>query len=204
MSDIPPPRPPKVSGQLFSARLEFLRRAYGEATITRVLEALGPEDRERLRGLDASQWYPFRTLVRFDRIVAQVVAPDDPEIFGRLGGASARLLLSWLGRDAPLMSPHALLSRVAEDHGRRFSFGTGEYRRTGFGEGELVFSGYPETDEVFCRSSRGYVRACVEFLTGRRVEVEEPECQCRGDGRCLYRVRWQARPGSGQIAVADA
>ncbi|MBI3932950.1 MAG: hypothetical protein HY317_06010 [Acidobacteria bacterium] len=185
---------PHLSGQMFVARLEFLRREHGAAAINRVLAALAPDDRERLKGLEREGWYPFGLLVRFDRTVARELRPGDPSIFERLGAASSVVRNEWLGEHTSLVNPHAFLSRVAEEHRRFHTFGRGEYRRTGFNEGELAFREYPEVDEIYCRGARGYLRAAVALLTGAAVVVEEQECQCRGDASCLFRIRWAARP----------
>lgn len=184
---------PLLSGQLFSARMEYLLTHYGPGAVTRVLEALPDEDRELLKGLDRGGWYPFATLVRFDREVARLVVPGDPGIFERLGAASSRLRNEWLGEHASLVHPHAFLSRVADEHWRYHTFGAASYRRTGFNEGEISFSEYPELDEVYCLGARGYLRASVELLTNGPVSIEERRCQCRGDDACVFWIHWAGR-----------
>jgi hypothetical protein len=64
------------------------------------------------------------------------------------------------------------------------------YRRLGFNEGEVRAFGFPESDEVYCRGSRGFLRAAVELLTGGPVELREGMCQCRRQPSCLYRLAW--------------
>jgi hypothetical protein len=183
---------PHISGLLFVARLEYLRRARGADCIARIFEAMPPEARERLRGVEADAWYPFSTLVCFNRAAARVLG-GAPDLFEELGAASSLLRHEWLGEHAPLVSVHAFLSRVAEEHRRFADFGRGEYRRSAFTEAELSFFDYPETDESFCGAARGYLRAIVERLTGGPVFVEELRCQCRGDDRCAFTIRWTAR-----------
>lgn len=193
MSEPPPPEGPCVTGQMFVARIEYLRQNHGQNAISKVMAALPEEDRERLRGVEASGWYPFRMLVRFDRAVARVVAPTDPGIFERLGSASAQVRNEWLGEHASLVSPHAFLSRVAEEHRRYHTFGRVSYRRTGFTEGELTCAEYPEMDETFCLGARGYLRATVELVTRGPARIEERECQCRGDAHCRFWIQWAHR-----------
>jgi hypothetical protein len=184
---------PHLKGQLFVARLQYLRRAHGAEAIGRVIDALAPEDRERLKGVESDGWYPFATLVRFDKTVARLVETD-PGVYERLGEASSRVRNEWLGEHAALVSVHSFLSRAADEHRRFHTFGRGEYRRTGFTQGELSFLEYPEVDLTYCLGARGYLRATVELLTGGPVEVEELSCQCHGDRACRFRLRWTARP----------
>lgn len=193
MSDPTPPNGPHLKGQLFAARLDYLRRNHHSDAIAKVLAELPEADRALLKGLDREGWYPFGTLVRFDRTVARLLAPGDPGIFDRLGAASSRVRNEWLGEHASLISPHAFLSLVAEEHQRFHTFGRASYVRTGFTEGEIAFSEYPELDETYCLGARGYIRATVELLTNAPASVEERRCQCRGDDACAFWVHWTAR-----------
>lgn len=197
------PHGPEIKGQLFAARLLYIRENHGPGVIEKVLEAMTDEDRKRLRGLERAAWYPFGLLNRLDRAIGRTLYPGDPRIFERLGEASAMKRAEWLGDHAPLVSVHGFLSRVADEHHRYHNFGHGSYRRKGFSEGEIVFSGYPELDEVYCAGARGYFRGAVQLLTGGAVSVEERQCQCRGDACCLFRVRWAAR-GLAAQAVSPA
>lgn len=188
-----------MRGQIFLARLEYLREVHGSEGLQRVLGALEAEDRARLTGVDRGAWYPFGTLLRLDKAIATVMAPGDPGIYERLGEASARHRTEWLGEHARLVNPHGFLSRVADEHRRFHTFGKAVYRRTGFTEGEVAYSDYPEQDLIWCRASRGYFRGAIEFLTGGPTKVEETTCQCRGDDVCCFQVHWM---GSGAIRIA--
>lgn len=187
-----------MKGQIFLARLEYLRESHGGEGLRRVLARLPDADRSRLTSVDREAWYPFGLLMRLDRAIAEVVSPSDPTIYERLGVASSRHRTEWLGEHARLISVHGFLSRVAEEHRRFHNFGKAEYRRTGFTEGQLAYSDYPELDEIWCRASCGYFRGAIEFLTGGPAGVEERQCQCRGDAACVFHVHWS---GSGAIKL---
>jgi uncharacterized protein (TIGR02265 family) len=179
-----------LSGQFFVARIEYLRRSHGAEGVRRVLEGLAESDQAQLRGVDAKAWYSFGTLVRFDRMVARLLAPGDPTIYDRLGAACSRFRNEWIGPHAALVSPHAFLSRVADEHRRFHDFGRADYRRAGFTSGAIAFSEFPELDEVFCQGMRGFLRASLELLTAGPVASEESECQARGGPACRFELRW--------------
>jgi hypothetical protein len=196
----PEPAPaagPQIKGQLFLARLEYLRDGHGPAAIEQVLASLPGGAGEKLRGIDRESWYPFSVLVLLDTAIAKLMAPGQEDIIERLGGASARHRTEWLGEHVRLFSVHGFLSRVADEHRRFHSFGHAAYRRTGFTQGEIAFSGYPEAYEVFCRSSRGFFRAAVSHLAGAPATVEERTCQCRGEPACVFHIRWRRAEGEG-------
>lgn len=190
MSEPGPPPGPCLKGHFFHVRFEYVREYYGYEALAGVMDALPPEERERLSGLDRDAWYPFRSLNTLDRCIARQLAPDDPGLFERLGAVSARHRTDLLGEHARLVNVHGFLSRLADEHERLTTFGRFEYRRLGFTEGELSARDFPEVDEVYCRGSRGYLRAAVELLTGGPVEVHERACQCDGRPACIFRIKW--------------
>ena len=57
-------------------------------------------------------------------------------------------------------------------------------------------SEFPEVDEVYCRGSRGYLRAAAELLTGGPVDVVEVACQCDARPACIYRINWSRAEGA--------
>lgn len=181
---------PRIKGQLLIARFDYLSDVHGTQAAARVLEALSAEDIGLLRSLVREAWYPFALLMRLDRTLARLLAGGDPSFFEELGRHSARHRTEWLGEHAALVSVHAFLSRVADQHRSFHDFGRASYQRTGFHSGELAFRDYPEVDEAFCGSSRGYFRGVLKLLTDGAAEVVEAACQCRRDAACLFRLRW--------------
>src|SRR5262245_10972675 len=191
---------PSVNGLIVVARFEYLRNNHGAASVQRVLEALPPEERARLAGVDSGSSYPFATVMVLDRTIAAVLADLGEAVYERLGEEAARLHSRWLGEHRTLVNPHAFLSILAEDHRRLHSFGRASYRRVGFNEGEISYRDYPEIDPTYCRSGRAFLRASIELLQGPGVVVEETQCQSRGDAACVYAVRWPVEGrGSGPL-----
>jgi hypothetical protein len=184
--------PGHLRGQLPQARLEYVRAEHGPAAVERVLQALPEEERARLGGLARDGWYPFRSLMQLDRAIAAALGQGD-RVFVDLGRASARQRTELLGEHAPLVSAHAFLSRLAEEHRRFHTFGRAEYRRLGFRHGQISYFDYPEIDPVYCLSGLGYIAGAVEQLTGTAVHVEELTCQCRQEPACRYDVKWEER-----------
>lgn len=190
MTETPDLPGPHLSGLLVAARFEYLKQVHGTEMVSRVMGALPADERARLGGVERDALYPLSTLIVLDRTIASIV-PEGDGVFEILGEYSARLRNEWLGEHNTLVSPHAYLSRLAEDHRRLQSFGHARYRRIGFGEGEISYYDYPEVDPTFCRSGRAFLRACLELLVGRGgATVEETRCQSRGDDACVFALNW--------------
>ena len=185
---------PHLAGQIFLSRMEYIRQFYGPEAVGSVLETLSEADRTLLRAAHEQGWYPFGTLVRLDHAIARILAPNDARIFERLGADLFRHRTRWLVERSRSDSPHHFLLRVADEHRRFHSFGRASYCRTGQNAGELAFFAYPELDESFCRSSLGYLRRAIEFLTEQPIVIAERLCQLRGDAACAYGLEWSASP----------
>lgn len=181
-----------LKGRSFQVRLEYVREHWGEGGLQALLASLPEWERAPLEALDPNGWYPFRSLNALDRQIARTLAPEDPGLFERLGAQSARHRADLLGPHARLVSPHAFMTRLAEEHPQHHDFGRMTYRRLGFHEGEVRTFGFPETDEVYCRGALGFLRAAVELLSGGAVEAREGMCQCRRQPFCLFRLSWSA------------
>ncbi len=181
---------PCLNGLIVVARFEYLRDNHGADAVRRVLEALPLEERARLAGVDSAASYPFATVMVLDRTIAAVLPELGEAVYERLGETAARLHSRWIGEHRTLVSPHAFLSILAEEHRRLHSFGRASYRRVGFNEGEISYRDYPEIDPTYCRSGRAFLRASIELLQGPGVVVEETQCQSRGDAACVYAIKW--------------
>ena len=179
-----------LKGRFFQVRLEYVREYYGYEALAELLAALPERERAQLESLHKDNWYPFRDLNALDRLISERLAPNDPGLYERLGAMSARHRADLLGPHARLVNVHAFLSRLVEEHPQHHDFGRVTYRRLGFNEGEVRAFAFPENDEVYCRGSRGFLRAAVELLTGGPVELREGMCQCRRQPFCLYRLAW--------------
>src|SRR5262245_46045058 len=191
---------PKLSGLIVAARFEYLRNTHGSESVRRVLEALAPEERAQIAGVERDASYPFATLLALDRTIAAVLTDLGEAVYDRLGETVARLHSEWLGEHKSLVSPHAFLSRLADDHHRLHNFGRASYRRVGFNEAEISYARYPGADPIYCRSGRAFLRASIELLMGPGIRLDEALCQCRGDAACVYAITWPVeRRGAGSV-----
>jgi hypothetical protein len=190
---LPPPPGAHVRGHLLRTRFDFLRRGPGPGAIEAVLAALPRGERALLRGVEPWRWYPFAALILLDKAIATVLGREEVELFEEVGRLSGQQRTQWMGTEAPLVSVHAFLSRVAEDHRLFTSVGKVVYRRGGFNEGDMLSSEFPGVHRAWCGSARGFLRGAVERLAGSPVTVDERSCQTWGDAACLFRVRWTGR-----------
>ena len=88
---------PHLKGRFFQVRLDYVREYYGYEALAELMAALPERERAQLESLDKDNWYPFRSLNALDRLIAELLAPNDPGLFERLGAMSARHRADLLG-----------------------------------------------------------------------------------------------------------
>jgi uncharacterized protein (TIGR02265 family) len=180
-----------IKGSVLQSRLTFVEKELGAAVVERLLTLLAPGDREELRHLLASRWYPFDLGSRLDEAIARVAGQSRQEIFRKLGRASA---------DANLGGPHRAFLRRNDPLGflentevlYPFYYQTG--RRTfevkGPAEGVLTTFDAETYSTADCLTVCGWYERALELCGATEARVEETQCRARGDEVCRYHLRW--------------
>jgi diguanylate cyclase (GGDEF)-like protein len=171
--------------------LGYVRRVLGDEGVAEVLErARETTPTEELE--DPTNWSSYDdTLHRF-QAAAEVLG--DPDV-GRVAGAdlfrhysSAEVieLLRSLG------SPAEALRVIADTATKQSTVVTMECVELTETSAlvSAVTSSPIRRDRIFCGYTAGALSAMPTVFGLADAEIEEIECQTRGDGRCLYRVTW--------------
>lgn len=135
-------------------------------------------------------WYPFRAVVEVDRAIAEAVGGDAADVVRELGRHSARVNLGTSYKVYTRPEPHEFFESAARLHQQFMDFGRAVYERTGASSCRLAMDSYPCYSPVFCLSAAGYYEQATVLQGPARAEVRELECQCTGDARCLFDIRW--------------
>ncbi|HVT45259.1 MAG TPA: hypothetical protein VMT00_12820 [Thermoanaerobaculia bacterium] len=177
----------RLKGGMLRSHLRWLQEHHPD-DVDRILGTL-PADLSREIGavLLVSSWYPFATLIHFDRAIAGAFGGD--ETLRELGRHSARINLSTTYKALDRDTNHDFFEHSALVHRQFQDFGTVAYER-GAGGGRIVHSDYPCFSRIFCASAIGYYEATIKSHGAQRAQVQETECQCFGDRSCTFEMRW--------------
>ena len=171
--------------------LRYVRRVAGSAAVERVLELAGIDPADP-RLDDETAWVTYREAVAVFEAAAEVTG--DPEVARRSGeemlrqyaGSEVAVLLRSLG------SPTAVLENVTAT-AAKFSTVT-EMAAVELADDHAVVEARTtpplERSPQFCRYQAGILSQTSALFGLETAEVEELECQTRGDGRCLFRVTY--------------
>ena len=179
-----------VKATMLQAHLTWAQKQVGD------LDRLRPHlDAECLAFLNrrtlATDWVPFRCLVRMDRAIAAVVGGSPDRTFGELGRHSASVNLGGVYKRFIASEPHRFFTQMGVLHDQFQNFGRSRYEKDGERAGRIVLEGYMEYSPVYCASGGGYYEEALKMMFAPGpIKVSETSCQCAGDASCIYQMSW--------------
>jgi len=182
----------KVKGSILKSRLAFVEKQFGPEGLDRVMENLDPDDQKVLRGLVPVAWLDFEIGQRLDDAIVRVLGGGRPEVFERLGAASADANLTTVHAAfiAP-GDPQAFLAKAPQIYRMYYQTGRREYEPTGEMEGVLTTYDAETFSKADCLTVVGWYKRALEFCGAKNPRIIEDSCRARGDEVCRYRVSWQ-------------
>ena len=182
----------QIKGAVLKSRLAFVQENFGKEGLERLLGGLSADDQRTLRMLFTSNWYPFQLGKTLDDAIVRVLGGGKPELFERLGAASAeKNLASVHSGYLTKGDAHGFLSKSPSFYSLYYETGRREYTPVGPKEG--VFTTYDA--ETFsapdCLTVVGWYRKALEMCGVPGVKIVEEECRAKGGKVCRYRVTWQ-------------
>ncbi len=161
-------------------------------SIDRLTPHADPESLSFLnRSLLATDWIPFRCLIRIDRAIAAAVGGTPLEVFRSLGRHSASLNLSGVYKAFISDEPHRFFDRMGVLHNQFQNFGRWRYEKVDDRAGRISLDGYTEYSPVYCASAGGYFEEALRMMKAPGpIVVAETSCQCAGEATCLYEMTW--------------
>jgi len=182
----------KIKGSIIKARLEFVRKEYGEEGLGRVMDDLPEDDQRILARLVTVAWVDFEVGKRLDDAIVKALGGGSTRFFERLGEASAEVNLGTL-HSAFLApgDPQAFLAKAPQIYRLYYDVGWREYEPTGEREGVLTTHDAETFSKTDCLTVIGWYRRALELCGAKHVHIIEEQCRATGGGVCRYRVTWQ-------------
>lgn len=173
------------------AHLQFVKDKLGEAALAKTMSALSAPVAAEVQSVLASSWCGFESLVALDRAIARTAARDEKELMRELGRYSAQINLSTIYRAFHRDDLHEFFRLSARLHRQFQDFGDCEYEQAADGHGRITVRNAVCYSPAYCASETGYLEQVIATHGGKNVSVTETACQCTGDDRCTFELRWQ-------------
>ena len=180
----------RVKGAMVRAHLQFVRDRLGETALVRTLDALPAAVAAEVQGVLTGTWCAFESLVMLDRAIAKAAGHDERELMRELGRYSAQINLSTVYRAFHRDDIHEFFRHSATLHRQFQDFGTCAYEPISEGHGKISVRDAVCYSPVYCNSEVGYLEQVISTHGGTGATVIESACQCAGDDRCTFELRW--------------
>jgi uncharacterized protein (TIGR02265 family) len=181
----------RVKGSMVRAHLQFVRDRLGEPALAGTLQALPPAVAAEVQGLLASTWCALESLVTLDRTIARVAGRDEHELMRELGRHSAQINLSTIYRAFNRDDLHDFFRNSAMLHRQFQDFGDCQYEPIGPTQARITIRNATCYSPAYCASEAGYLEQVIATHGGKDASVVESTCQCNGDDRCTFELRWR-------------
>ncbi len=175
---------------MFGALLAVVHRVAGDGGVTQVLAQAG----ERRSAADLERpdgWSSYPQGLALFRAAADVLGDPDIgrkaglEVFRRYAGTEVLALLRSIGSPAEMIRAYPAISA------KQSTITHAEVVEIGESEGLIsVTTPGVARDPLFCSYTVGALSQFPVLFGMEAADVEEIECQTRGDLRCLVRVSW--------------
>lgn len=180
----------RVKGTMVRAHLQFVRDRLGEDALARTLAALPPSAAAEVNGILVSTWCSFESLVALDLTIAKVAERDERDLMRELGRYSAQINLSGVYRAFHRDDIHEFFRHSATLHRQFQDFGTCEYEQLGDTHGRISIRNANCYSPTYCASETGYLEQVIATHGGTSATIKEIACQCAGDDRCTFELKW--------------
>lgn len=181
----------RIKGSVLKARLALVDQLAPDGDREHVLAGLPEQDRETLRSLLPSTWYPFELGKRLDEAIVAKLGGGRADFFEKIGEASAQENLTGVHRKFLVQGdPQSFLAQAPMVYSFYYDQGRREYEKTGPSEAVLTTFDADVFSEADCATVVGWHRRALEMCGARKPVVVEEECRARGGRACRYRLSW--------------
>lgn len=171
----------------------FCRERFGDAGWTRVLDALGPEDRGVMEGAVHVGWYPIGLYDRLHEAIDRELGDGHFTLMRPLGHYCAEHDLTKVHRVFFRMaSPSFLMARYGEFWRRYQDTGTWTVHRPSDLHVRCTLAGWASTSETTCVRLAAYVERFLALVGANGVHLTRTKCTARGDAVCEYDAKWSS------------
>jgi hypothetical protein len=183
----------QLKGSAYLSTLAFIESQFGTAAKDRVLNRLGPEDRQMLTGMVLPiQWYPLAPFPRLLRAMEAELGRGDLSLVTERGTWAAvqdmrtvhKVLLKFV-------TPQWVIEKGQKLWPNFHTSGRWEAKREGDKGARATLHELGVVDDAMCATLKGWILGLLQLAGVKRATVEHSQCRARGAESCVYDVSWK-------------
>lgn len=179
----------QIKGSKLTSKIAFVRRAYGDAMVERVIEALPAADQPLLRDVLDIRWYPSALYDRLVQTICRVAANGDETVYDRMGIESADLQLNNIYAAFKRSDLVKMFKNMVPMHAHLNDPARMQVDSSRDDECTIVVT-QPRSTRIGCRISRAFYRRVAEIAGAEDVRIRERTCTAEGDDACRFVLHW--------------
>jgi diguanylate cyclase (GGDEF)-like protein len=193
----------QVKGALAKMVLSYVRRVLGQGAVDAVLAAACDEE-SIAPLLSPGSWISTTQTLRIAEEAARICGEAN---IGRRTGEEMMRVSRERGTIDVVRASGSVAAALAftVNLGTKMSSGR-VYELTEVGDGHAtIVARYvlpADANPFYCGQAAGYY-GLVPDVFGYAGVIAEPECMCRGDSRCVYKLRWSMQADGAHIAAEE-
>ncbi len=172
----------------------WISEQYGEASLAKVLDRLGPEAKLMLSSPLSNEWYPVELVREVYDVIDEIFTPGDPDALVSLGRLMAKhgirgiikLLVSLISVKTVIWRIDTLWNYFHKGGSVEVPIVREEGRHR---EGLLVVKDY-DAGPGWCRLMIGYIETLIAATGAKNVAAQIQSCIHKGDEDCSWLVNW--------------
>ena len=181
-----------VKGIILKSRLDFLEATYGPDALESILPHLKGKAKEVFsepKKIRATSWYDFDINIEVDKVICEVLANGDTDIFRRLGAFTNQFQTTSASKHA-YHDPWKYLALHVGVLPRFWKPGRAELVKVN--DGEAVIRVYDlKSNRDYCLTNLGFFQTGLELSGARNVVAEETMCTGDPGPHCEYRFTFE-------------
>jgi hypothetical protein len=180
----------RVKGTMLAAHVKWVRDKSSATEYVDFWDLLPRDVRRSIGMVLPVKWYDFSNLMAIDHAIVEIFGSRSKSVLRELGAYSAQVNLEGAYKAFTRPGIHEFFTASARLHSQFQDFGDAAYAARGATSGAMTHRHYTSYSPLYCESAAGYYQEAVVLHGGNGVTVNEAECQCRGDGACVFVMRW--------------
>ncbi len=179
-----------IKGLVLKARIEYVRKFFGDDAWDRALAVLSPEVRAALQdGVLVSSWYPISAYIEMLCTVDRMFGKGDLALCRDMGRYSAQVALSGVYKSFNREKDVNFVNRMTPMIWKQY-YDSGEMTTESGGRGRAIIRirNFAEPHAELCLGTLGWLEGANKTWGIEDVKVEEVTCQARGEESCAFVV----------------
>lgn len=183
----------EIRGLMINSRIDYLESLPDSTVYQKVMQRLPESVRQNIgEQIFLTNLYPFQVLKELDAAMAEVLDSSIESLFRSMGKRSAtRAVDQYFFNYMQSRNPHGFLSQITRLYPYLCNFGEYFYQKSDQTSARIRLSYNEDIHKPYCWFVQSFLQNGIEICGGKKVVLQEVECEADAGESCRYEVQWE-------------